>query len=90
MRARRTSPTRLRFNVDEWERIAEKLGLNTDAEKALFLGVDPSNYHRITRGQTEPSSSFVARTMKALKGRRGVTFELLFPIVDADPAEAAP
>lgn len=80
--------TQLRFNVEEWDRIAERLGLKTDAEKAQFLGVDPSNYHRISRGQNTPSSSFVARTMKALQGRRGVTFERLFPIVERDPAEA--
>lgn len=89
MRARRTSATRLRFNVTEWDRIAEDLGLTTDADKAQFLGVDPSNYHRISRGQTDPSSSFVARTMKALQDHPGVTFEQMFPIIETDPAEAA-
>lgn len=88
MRARRRPSTHLGFNVEEWNKIAQRLGLETDAAKAQFLGVDPSNYHRISRGQNSPSSSFVARTMKALRGRRGVTFERLFPIVERDPVEA--
>lgn len=89
MRARRTSVARLRFSVEAWEQIADDLGLRTDAERAQFLGVDPSNYHRITRGQSHPSESFVARVMKALQARPDATFERLFPIVDKD-AEAEP
>lgn len=89
MRARRTAEARLGFNVEEWERIAGELGLDTDAERAQFLKVDPSNYHRITRGQTRPSESFVARTMKALQDRSDVTFERLFPIEDVAPVESA-
>jgi hypothetical protein len=82
MRARRTSATRLRFNVAEWDRIAVDLGLQTDVDRAAYLGVDPSNYHRVTRGQSHPSDAFIARTMRALAHRQDATFEALFPIVD--------
>lgn len=89
MRARRKPESRLRFNVGEWDRIADTLGLKTDADKARFLGVDPSNYHRITRDQTHPSEPFVARTLKALADHADVTFERLFTVVDVQPEPVA-
>jgi hypothetical protein len=88
MRARKKPDVRLRFNVDAWDRLAATIGLRTNAEKARFLGIDESNYSRVTRGETEPGIPFVGRVVRATRDHGG-TFETLFLVENTDAIGAA-
>lgn len=91
-RQRRTPRRQLAFNAAAWEAVADQLGLDTDADRARFLGVEQSSYHRITRGLVRPSGVFVAQVLAALRDNpqlRDLTLEDLFSTDDELMAVAA-
>ena len=70
----------IKFKRADFEALAAARGVRNDAERARFLGVDPSNYHRISRGKTKPSEHFVAAVLTAFAEDGGVTFETVFEV----------
>lgn len=56
----------VRFRIDEFDKIAAELGLDTDAAKADFLKVSTAALSKIRRGKNAPSAQFIAAVQLAL------------------------
>lgn len=63
----RNSKLRLRFAVDVFDEVATALGLATDADRARFLDVNETTYHRVSRGTNMPSNEFIAAARFAMR-----------------------
>jgi hypothetical protein len=74
MQASRKVKPKILFKGDDFDALVGPLGLDSQEDQAVHLGVDPGNYSRIRRGQPV-SAEFIARVR--LKYPK-VSYERLF------------
>lgn len=72
---RETTQRRVRFLIEEFDRLVEPLGYDTDAAKAEFLDVPRSVLSKLRRDLQAPSVGFIAAVKTALPN---VAVERLF------------
>lgn len=79
-----TSPT-IVLRRKKLDMLRRANGIDTESELARIIGVSSTTLWRISKGEVEPSASFIARTLRAFPH---TTFENLFQVV-ASRAESA-
>lgn len=60
-----SKPSPLRLRLDVVDRLCLGRGAKNDSEKGRLIGVDPSLYGRVRRGETAPGVAFLARVLAA-------------------------
>lgn len=60
----------IRLNRPELDRLRKAKGIGSEAELARRIGVSVTTLWRISRGEVQPSSTFIARVMVAFPGVR--------------------
>jgi len=72
----------VRFKLDAVDKIAAREGLTTEAERAAFFGVRPSNWSRVVNGVTAPGKDFIAAVLASHPEDQRVRWDNLFEIVE--------
>lgn len=81
------APTiRLRDGVSE--RLKELFDCSTDTALAECVGIDPSQWSRVTRGRSSPGPNFQAQLLLATEGTE-MTFYELFEVDKGDDEQVA-
>lgn len=61
-----TKPAPIRMRLDLFDRIGVGRGWRNDTDKARGIGVDPSVFGRVRRGEVAPGVRFIAGVLHAL------------------------
>jgi hypothetical protein len=61
-----TKPSPIRLRLDLFDRVAIGRGWKSDTDKARGIGVDPSVFGRVRRGEVAPGVRFIACVLHAL------------------------
>ena len=63
------------LRVDEFDRLTNALGWESDYRRAIEIGIPQSSISRVRSGEYEPSARFIHKVLTALKAPYDALFE---------------